>query len=737
MADKIRSIEDSVRDRMPQLPDTNDPDLKNKIAAFRNSKLEDHIHPHEADDIKRIRQESYALHNDPSSYGDPHSYIILDPSRIRSAHAKFDPSRAHENDLMAAHGGYIAKAGGGEIEMPQQPEDTTPSRQLNDYGLYSHAAEAADALKQDKGSPQQMIASLKGVKPDELYWSGVHNAFRDRKTITKQELADHFRNALPKMSVKTLTPSEGTKNDPNAKYEGWTAERKLRGNKKPYLSSNYREVLQTLPLNDMNPAIGNTDDAEKDFTSSHWREPNIVSHVRFSDRETQPLTQKAPKVPAPDSKVDIIHDNGYPIKSTDAWKTPHKNIFITPSVMKKGKYVVTHGPSGKTISGVPVEFYHAMHKATQLAEKYPHVFDLDGEGIVDFIANSQNKETVDGIREIANSDPPALPVSNKSKPFNKEKILHVDESQSDFGQNFRGHTDKLDEYKKQLNEIDPKAKMHWNELVRLSEESPNLLHVDKNSDDPYTSYQMSQYPSDYPEEFEKNYRNISNNANAIRELRRAKTSLLNNISDREMLLSKMPKSPYVDNTSKWTDLNVKRILTEAAKGNYDKVIWTPGSVQSKIYPGQEKSYSKIIYDPESKTLVATPKGRTRGISEKVEPQDLHHHIGAELAKKLLESNEYGMHVLRGRNLDVPNPGQEAYYGKIFPRRLLELAREHDPEAALTTHKDNDKLVNGFPAIQITPKMRESILKNGFKAYKTGGYTGDSSILSAAQDPSKA
>ena len=377
-----------------------------------------------------------------------------------------------------------------------------------------------------------------------------------------------------------------------------------------------------------------------------------------------------------------------------------------------------------------------MHKATQLADKYPHVFDLDGKGIVDFIANSENKETVDGIKEIVNSDPPALPVSNKSKSFNKEKILHVDESQSDFGQNFRSHTDALDDLKKRLSEIDPKAKMHWNELVRLSEESPNLLHVDKNSNDPYTSYQMAQYPSDHPEEFEKNYTNISRNVNAIRDLNRNKTSLLNNISDREMLLSKMPKSPYVDNTSKWTDLNVKRVLTEAAKGNYDKVIWTPGSVQSKIY-GIGNSYSKILYDPESKRLVATPKGRSKGVTQTVEPQDLPNYIGSELAKKLLESNEYGIHVLRGRNLDVPNPGQEAYYGKIFPRRLLELAREHDPEAALTTHKDNDKLVNGFPAIHITPKMRESILKNGFKAYKTGGYTGDSSILSAAQDPSKA
>ena len=63
----------------------------------------------------------------------------------------------------------IAKADGGAATTP----DTPP----NDLGLYSGAAAAARALPQNKGTPQQMLASLKGVKPDELKWSGAQQAF--------------------------------------------------------------------------------------------------------------------------------------------------------------------------------------------------------------------------------------------------------------------------------------------------------------------------------------------------------------------------------------------------------------------------------------------------------------------------------------------------------------------------------------------------------------------------------
>ena len=60
--------------------------------------------------------------------------------------------------LMVASG--LRRADGGGVD--------DDSNDLNDMGLYSQAAKAAAALPQAKGTGQQMLASLKGVKPEEM-----------------------------------------------------------------------------------------------------------------------------------------------------------------------------------------------------------------------------------------------------------------------------------------------------------------------------------------------------------------------------------------------------------------------------------------------------------------------------------------------------------------------------------------------------------------------------------------
>jgi hypothetical protein len=78
---------------------------------------------------------------------------------------------------------------------------------------------------------------------------------------------------------------------------------------------------------------------------------------------------------------------------------------------------------------------------------------------------------------------------------------------------------------------------------------------------------------------------------------------------------------------------------------------------------------------------------------------------------------------------------EGYYDKLLPNRLIKLAREHDPDAQLGHHDvgvesrvgSDDALFLRpvpLPGLTITPRMRESILKRGFKAYADGGEVDD-------------
>ena len=88
-----------------------------------------------------------------------------------------------------------------------------------------------------------------------------------------------------------------------------------------------------------------------------------------------------------------------------------------------------------------------------------------------------------------------------------------------------------------------------------------------------------------------------------------------------------------------------------------------------------------------------------------------------------------LHGLHGTDMDIGGEGMRGYYDNIIPKRLLALAKEHDPDAALEHFKDKKgSPIDGFPSLPITEKMRASILKKGFKAYARGG------VVARSEDP---
>ena len=95
-------------------------------------------------------------------------------------------------------------ASGGDVDQP---------RNLDDMGFYSSAAESARSLPQSKGTPQQMLATMKGVKPAELEWSGVQDKFAGQKSVTKDDLAQHFERNVPEIKETVL----GGKDNENAR----------------------------------------------------------------------------------------------------------------------------------------------------------------------------------------------------------------------------------------------------------------------------------------------------------------------------------------------------------------------------------------------------------------------------------------------------------------------------------------------------------------------------------------
>ncbi len=190
---------------------------------------------------------------------------------------------------------------------------------------------------------------------------------------------------------------------------------------------------------------------------------------------------------------------------------------------------------------------------------------------------------------------------------------------------------------------------------------------------------------------------------------------------------KPPSAPYVQNTQHWTDLALKNVLREAALGNYDGIVFTPGQAQADRY-GLEKQVDRLEYHPASKAFRAVKNGRNL-VEKTVEPEDLPSLIGKEMTAKLLHPDnalDIGggdtYHMLTGQDLKMGGQGMRGYYDSIVPKSVMKLAQQHDPDikpAEPVPMKQGDDGYQGFH-LPMTDKLRQGILNEGYPAMKRGG-----------------
>jgi hypothetical protein len=192
---------------------------------------------------------------------------------------------------------------------------------------------------------------------------------------------------------------------------------------------------------------------------------------------------------------------------------------------------------------------------------------------------------------------------------------------------------------------------------------------------------------------------------------------------------KVPHGPYVTSTNGWTDLGLKRALTEAARGKYDRLAWTPGQEQGERY-GLAKHIQKIAYDPEDKELSYWRHGANKWEEHpgNVAPEDLPATIGKEASERLLATKPHplnGVHELGGEDLKVGGEGMKGYYDKILPSRLKEILKKLGHEAKFEPltikHPKDDagRTEHTLHSVPLPLELREKILK-GLPAYAAGG-----------------
>lgn len=553
------------------------------------------IHP---EDLKKIKDaghdgifhlNSYAKFNPET--GEGLETIVFSPNQLKSAignSGNFDPS---DPNITKTTGGAVGYASGGDV----------PPRQLDDRGFYSAAAESARAIPQAKGSPAQMMATMKGVKPSELEWSGAGKAFADQKTVTRDDLAQHFEQNAPKIEETVL----GGKIDPAILRK--------------------RQEIANMYLPEIKKYENMSNTTHKDHhPDATIRQNAVVKAAEIEDKMIEHLNQEAPLPEMEPTKYE-------------SWTLPNNK-----SRSRKG------------------------YREVLLRLDHP-----------DTLHQSSHWEEPNVIAHLRMQD---------RGPNNN--ILHLEEVQSDWAQQGRDEgfgfaPGELEKEKKQLKELVSKR----NELRNINTKESNEM------------------------------------ADKIQEEIRDRVDIGNS------KYGKISKAPYVTNTDHWTELAMKRALIEAARGGYDKLVWTPGEEQAKRY-SLGNHVDKIKYYPKRKYLVGYKNGEDVFSKLDVTVDNLHEYIGRELAEEIMQpqnSNyvENGVltyNQLAGKQLFIGGLGMKKYYGEILPNALRRVLKPHTDKIQPTSHvvKNNEGEDVTLPGIEITPEMRESILKKGFPHYAAGG-----------------
>jgi hypothetical protein len=123
------------------------------------------------------------------------SIIVFDPAKVRSINAVFDPEAARSSSILFR----VEDADEFKLTSSLAPE------------FYSELTAAARQLKQEKGTPEQMLNAIKkmgGVKAEELEWSGLEEYMAGISgTITKQEIVDYLdANGVQVVTISKETP---------------------------------------------------------------------------------------------------------------------------------------------------------------------------------------------------------------------------------------------------------------------------------------------------------------------------------------------------------------------------------------------------------------------------------------------------------------------------------------------------------------------------------------------------
>lgn len=362
-------------------------------------------------------------------------------------------------------------------------------------------------------------------------------------------------------------------------------------------------------------------------------------------------------------------------------------------------------------------------------------------------ARAMDSQTVDRMRNEYRSshwenEPNVLAhmrVQDRKGP-NGEKILHVEEIQSDWHQAGRKKGYKPDDYVEQSNALDK-------EFNDLGERRTQLLK------------QAEAMPT-HGAEFKSLMNEAIDITPKLMKLQEQRDKM------RDVINYGVPDAPFKKN---WHELAMKRLLNYAADNGYDSIAITPGAEQAKRYD-LSKQISRVVYSPDTEMLNAFDHNNKSVVMHSgVKPDQVADYIGKEPAQRLFDEQNTKLNFKGGKDvpyqeiagidLQVGGEGMIGFYDQILPSYLNTFGKPYGSQVSTLNmtssrgapqideiqrmagiNQDQWRAMTGEERVRlsqemqakanaggmplhnfpITPEMRESIKQKGLPLYQQIG-----------------
>lgn len=700
--------------------------------------------PYGYEEMVKKAQESGAISQEPGAIPQiigAGSQFVTDPANLAAA-------------LKTAAGAKMAMS-----VIPKAATTTEKAVELakaprSDLGFYSHGSETAANLPQAKGPADQLIGMLRnqGVRPEELAHAGlideaaiaakqaeIQAAYAPRIQAAEQGLAGLVEGTPEYKTAKrlydnTVSSMRAEMNNALVVHPDWAGKPVTREELSQHLHQSMPQVEERV-LGKTMPGTPYPEEYKQleESIKQKYDDAYKSAFVRFQDQtlpqaeriaaendirniQKQFLAEVNEQIPDRNLLLAQAQDKFHPTRFSD---------LTIPGGENYRELLLKLPPNEVTLNDISNKlFAKDFRDLTSLAQEKAVRNELERLGPrmgLDFTESHWEDPNVLAHLRMADRVGP-----------NGEKLLHVEEIQSDWGQKGR-----------EQGFADPNAKKQFDAFVddmRSQAKEKGYNNAINQGLDAERAKELTDRIVDSlrPSELAKFLDN-----HAPRQADQIHENKLNHAFSRYKELSQgLPPSPYVTSTQGWTDLALKRVMKEAAEGGYDGVVFTPGSEQAKRFD-LSKQISKVTYDPHEMELYAYDKAGNEVINEyNVQPKDLHKYIGKEPAEKLraevdnaasvineydvgkdpdtgrweislygeplhdyggqllqfksedaakshlqemiASETRYNLPTLSGLDLQVGGEGMTGYYDKIVPSRLKELMKGHDKEAKLGT-----------------------------------------------------